>query len=181
MNPLWIARLLLLAALTGGVAWLHHKVYHEGWHDRDVTAIADAKVKQDQVNAADAAAATQLSEANARVSGLQLTLTTTVSSLTTKHKTEMNNANDKINNLIADVHAGKLRLSIALSPGACNSSGQNQSAGSASGISDEARADLMPETADALIRIAGDGDAAVRRANACVDVYNALKESINAQ
>ena len=70
----------------------------------------------------------------------------------------------------AAARAGAVRLSI---PGACRPAAGAQ-AGAAAGPGQEERADVLPGTADDLIRIAGDSARDVRDYNALLERYNAV-------
>jgi prophage endopeptidase len=74
---------------------------------------------------------------------------------------EKQDAQQKINQLRADVASGAQRLSIRAS---CSAS--------ATGGAAEARAELDPKTADDLIAITADGDQAIIELNSCIDLYN---------
>lgn len=76
------------------------------------------------------------------------------------HK-DKEDAQQKINQLRADVASGAQRLSIRAS---CSAS--------ATGGATEARAELDPKTADDLIAITADGDQAIIELNSCIDLYN---------
>jgi hypothetical protein len=76
------------------------------------------------------------------------------------HK-DKEDAQQKINQLRADVASGAQRLSIRAS---C--------AASVTGGDSEARAELDPKTADDLIAITADGDQAIIELNSCIDLYN---------
>ena len=76
------------------------------------------------------------------------------------HKDKLD-AQQKINQLRADVASGAQRLSIRAS---C--------AASITGGNPEARAELDPKAADDLITITADGDQAILELNSCVDLYN---------
>jgi len=76
------------------------------------------------------------------------------------HKDKLD-AQQKINQLRADVASGAQRLSIRAS---C-------SATAASGAA-EARAELDPKTADDLIAVTAYGDQAIIELNSCIDLYN---------
>lgn len=76
------------------------------------------------------------------------------------HKDKLD-AQQKINQLRADVASGAQRLSIRAS---CSTS--------ATGGAAEARAELDPKTADDLIAITADGDQAIIELNSCIDLYN---------
>lgn len=70
----------------------------------------------------------------------------------------------------AAARAGAVRLSI---PGACRPAASAQ-AGTAAGPGSEERTDILPGTADDLIRIAGDSAKSVSDYNALLDRYNAV-------
>lgn len=76
------------------------------------------------------------------------------------HKDKLD-AQQKINQLRADVASGAQRLSIRASCAASVTSGDP-----------EARAELDPKTADDLIAITADGDQAIIELNSCIDLYN---------
>lgn len=82
---------------------------------------------------------------------------------------ELNNekaqSKKRIDQLVDDVNAGRMRLKIAVS--GCPE-------GTASGPG-ETRAELDPEVAESLIRIANDGDDAIRELNYCIDAYNSIR------
>ena len=89
------------------------------------------------------------------------------------HATELRKANDeakiKITQLQSDVASGAIRLSIA------TRSVQTSSDTTPPSGNTEARSELDPEAANALITIASDGDKAIRSLNACVDIYNEVR------
>jgi len=78
-------------------------------------------------------------------------------------------AQAQITHLRSDIASGELRLSIAT-----RSVQSSENAGTAPGNS-ETRAELDPEAAQSLVTIAGDGDNAIRKLNACVDLYNQVR------
>ena len=78
-------------------------------------------------------------------------------------------AKDKVTKLQSDIASGELRLSIATRPvSTC------QDASSASGDS-AGRAELDPEASKSLIAITADGDSAIRSLNACIQIYNEVR------
>lgn len=77
------------------------------------------------------------------------------------------NAKAKVIKLQSDVADGKLRFSIS-SLSTC------KDASSASGNT-ESRTELDPEVSQALISITEDGDSAIRQLNACIDIYNEVR------
>jgi len=89
------------------------------------------------------------------------------------HATELRKANDQakaeITKLQSDVASGAIRLSIA------TRSIQTSSDTAPTSGNTEARSELDPEAANALITIASDGDKAIRSLNACIDIYNEVR------
>lgn len=87
-------------------------------------------------------------------------------------------AKKSIDSLATDLRSGAVRLSIATT-GQRAASDDSAAAGPG-----QARAELDPETADALVRITADGDDAIRDLNTCIAQYDAVrdaKEAANAQ
>ncbi|MCM1129470.1 MAG: lysis protein [Alistipes senegalensis] len=88
-----------------------------------------------------------------------------IDNLNAAYREERDHAQKYINSLRADIAAGRLRLSVPTScPGTRAGSGAEHT---------ETRAELDPETADALVAIAAEGDEAIRELNLCVDAYGA--------
>lgn len=140
--------LALVLALLGAYGTGHHK----GYVERDLEMQAEiarmneeARVKERSMQAAANTNATNLRKAN-------------------------QDAQDQIARLNSDVSTGALRLSVATrGVQGCGD------AGAASGNSSEARAELDPTVAQALVGIAADGDRAIRQLNACIDTYNQVR------
>ncbi|KDP84723.1 hypothetical protein CF70_018060 [Cupriavidus sp. SK-3] len=78
----------------------------------------------------------------------------------------------------AEYLSGTRRLSLAVSSCQAGAGGATADPGAAGGAG-EARAELAPETAAALDGIARDGDRGIRDANACIDAYNAVRDTLN--
>lgn len=74
--------------------------------------------------------------------------------------------------LRADVAAGALRLSIPTQSAVCPTADATPAAGDNSG---EARAELDRSTAETLIAITSEGDAAINKLNACIATYETLR------
>lgn len=87
--------------------------------------------------------------------------------LQAQHEKEKKDAESKIADLRRRVQSGAVRMSVHTT--ACTVS-TNTGTGLA-----ETRAELNGQTADDLITIAADGDAAIRELNLCIDKYNSLK------
>lgn len=82
-----------------------------------------------------------------------------------------NAAKVKETKLRADVATGALRLSIPTQSPVCPAA----DTASATGDSRETRAELDRSVAEALIAITADGDAAIRKLNACIDTYEKMR------
>ena len=83
-----------------------------------------------------------------------------------------NVAKVKETKLRADVASGALRLSIPTKSTICPTSVTTVTAGDNSG---ETRAELTGQASDDLIRIASEGDAAIRKLNQCIQTYETLR------
>lgn len=106
-------------------------------------------------------------EANQRARAAERAASARVSSIETTHHQESENARIETDRLRADVRSGARRLSIPAATGVPGC----PSAAPAGRTGAEARADIDTATADALIAIAADGDAAIRRSNSLIDAY----------
>lgn len=89
--------------------------------------------------------------------------------LTAQFEKDKRNAQVEIDSLRKRIRTGSVKLSIPAS--SCTVSG-------ATGVGiKQARAELDPEAADALVGIAADGDNAIRELNLCIDSYNLLRRT----
>ncbi|MFS8973850.1 hypothetical protein PO002_04950 [Cupriavidus necator] len=79
---------------------------------------------------------------------------------------------------LAEYRAGTRRLSLAIGDYQARSSRLSPDAAAASG-SGQARAELDPATGGALYAIAVDGNAGIRDANACIDIYNRVRAQLD--
>lgn len=89
---------------------------------------------------------------------------------------EKQNAKELETRLVADIRSGAQRLSIAAS---CPSQAPGDSTVTAGSGPGDARAELDRSAAEALVAIASDGDTAIRERNACIQQYNAVRETLN--
>ena len=96
-----------------------------------------------------------------------------------KYKQEKDLAQSKIDALQRDIRTGTVRLSVPVR--SCGTSTAGAGTASVDGTLNEARAELLPETASDLIGIAGDADNEVRRTNSCIDRYTEVMKRINEQ
>lgn len=83
--------------------------------------------------------------------------------------------------LIADIRAGRVRLSVPVqAPGAAHGH-QGSGAGGASAGPGQAFAELDPAAGASLVAIAADGDAAIRDLNTCIDAYASVRRRVNGE
>ena len=77
----------------------------------------------------------------------------------------------------ADIDSGTLRLRIPVKA-SCPTIQATTDAAPASG-SDSGGAEIQPETAKAILAIGDEADTTVRKLNACIAVYNQVREMLN--
>ena len=77
----------------------------------------------------------------------------------------------------ADIDSGTLRLRIPVKA-TCPTIQATTDAAPASG-SDSGGAEIQPETAKAILSIGDEADTTVRKLNACIAVYNQVREMLN--
>jgi hypothetical protein len=121
------------------------------------------------------ASATRMAEAHARAT--ETALRDQADELRNKLNKETRNAQDAQTRLVADIRSGTQRMSIAAH---CPAAGQAASdTGTAPGTgSESARAELDPKAAEDLVAIAADGDTAIRERNACIALYESVREAL---
>ena len=151
-NP-WI--ILVALAVSGLLGWYEHHVGYE---------------------AAMAENATQVAAANERSRQTEERLANALADNATQLRKAQKNADKKIEKLKSNLGDGSVRLSIPTQGCVQAAAG----AASASGDSGEGRAELDRQTAQNLVTITADGDAAIRKHAACVDAYNQVREQVNA-
>jgi hypothetical protein len=149
---------ILLTCTIGGYALGSHNATTAA----EAKAAKQATVTQQAFNAATLAAA-------AKERALNTSLLHTSAQLIQ----EQSNHAAQIDTLRRAVRAGTVRLSIPTTARNCAAPGASAAAPGQSGA--EARAELVPATADDLIAIAFDGDSAVLQLNAVIDAYNAIR------
>lgn len=151
LNP-YVA--IVMAMLFAGFGIFAH---HEGY----------VKAKQEM--------AEEVTKANDAARETEQVLTDKLNTQTVTLRKAQKNADRKIEKIKLDVGTGALRLSIP-----AHSCVQTPAdAPIASGNSGDSRAELDRSTAETLISIAADGDAAIRKHQACVAVYNEVMTQIN--
>lgn len=150
-----IASLVVGAVAFAAGAWI-------GWSERGDKAALE-------VQAATAKAERYAREETVKLNE-QLTALTAVAIQETENARQ---ANDRYHAAIRD---RSVRLSIPVAAPICPR--DDPAAASAPA---QARAELDPEAAVALDRIANDGDDAIRALNEVIDLYNAVRERLNAE
>lgn len=90
----------------------------------------------------------------------------------TQYQLEQKNAKAQIATLTDDLASHRVRLFIATR--GIQASGD---AGAASTDRTEARAELDPEAAQRIVSITSEGDDAIRQLNACIDLYNEVRNA----
>ena len=97
----------------------------------------------------------------------------TVSQMQIQKKKENDDAKQKYDDLLARINRGTVRVSVPAR--ACS----DVSGSGYTGIDDgETRAELDPATAESILSVGRDGDAAIRDLNLCIDQYNAVKSAL---
>ena len=131
--------------------------HHQGYTERDVeTAIQIAKL-------------------NAENAEKTNTLVQQVSDKDAELQKEKQNAKKEISKRDADIATGKLQLYVRTkTTGISNCANASPTSGSDTGT-----AQIDPTFAQSIVRITDDGDSAIRKLNACIAVYNQVREMIN--
>ena len=114
---------------------------------------ADARQKEQALTAAVNAQATQLMKANQNAKLLQQ-----------KHN--------------ADIDSGALKLRIPVKTSECSLHASSDTPATSGDNSGTSSAELDGETAKALIAITDEGDAAIRKLNTCLSLYNEALETL---
>jgi hypothetical protein len=173
MNLLTIklfAALVLFVVSTAGYFSWHRHVDRQGY-DR---ATREWQIK---TQAADSKALAVLTEKNEQVRVAQAGLRETQQQIIEKSK-ELQDAKDQFNTLRAAYAIGTKRMSIATS--SCQGRSADNAADPAiASDASEGRANLLPETALAILDIARGNSEDVRLKNECIDLYNAARDAVN--
>ena len=150
-----IALAALLLILGVFVGWAQTSAHYKA---KEFNAYSDSQVA--------------LSAATASVAIKELELQQAVLTKSDQLLTEQKNADNQITTLRTAVRTGAVRLSILANR---DPAATCQDSRTAVELGDQARSELMPQTAEDLISIAADGDAAVRQLNAVIDAYAAIR------
>ena len=165
--PTWrpLAAVLVCGTIAGWTT--------QGWRkDASIAALQRAAATSKTT------AATELAQATARVLMLERAAGAALAQRADHLTQEQTHAKTERDRFNADVRSGAVRLSIPVASGQCAATADSAAA---AGHQHQARAELDPATAAALDAIAGDGDDATRQLNACIDAYNAIRDTYHVQ
>ncbi len=123
----------------------------------------------------DQAAATALATATDKAAARERQLNASLLGMSEQVMRKESDAAEKMQRFNADLRSGAVRLSVRTT-GHCDGT-ERASATTAGESGREARSELVPADAEALVSIAADGDAAVRQLDAVIDAYNAARAS----
>ena len=112
----------------------------------------------------------EIARLNAEAREVERAMTVKVNDISTKLQKANNDAKIEITKRDLAIADGTLRLSIPTKSPVCASPGATPAGGDT-----EARAELEPAFAQALVAITDDGDNAIRQLNACIDAYNTIQ------
>lgn len=115
-------------------------------------------------------------EAAARVT--ETVLRADLDELAARSAKEKEDARQREDALVESVRNGNRRLSIAAR---CPASPGGDSAAAGHGGAPSPRADLDPAAGEFLVRLAGEGDTAIRERNTCIEAYEAVRQRLNAE
>lgn len=167
------AALVLCSALWVGYAYWHHEVYQDGYD------VAEALYKKREAKATSDALA-EKGKLDSSVKLKQAELDSALSKLSSKEK-EYRDEQIKSSAYQRDLAAGNKRLRVLTTANPNCSAGKNQG-GVAAGVGNasETLADLPPRIAANLDRLRSNENEAIRRLDACVDAYEAVRAAANA-
>jgi len=113
----------------------------------------------------------EIAAANDKTRQTEQNMAVVANTYATTLRNAQNAAKAKETKLRADAATGALRLSIPTQTPVCSTADTAPAAGD----SRETRAELDRSVAEALIAITADGDAAIRKLNACIDTYEKMR------
>lgn len=162
LNPsFWLAVVLWTAVVAGGS-------YMKGSHDAESAAkLREAAITQQ-------AKAEQHAE-DLKTLQLERTMRAAMQERYDAYQEEQRRAKMETDALIADLRAGRRRLSIPARAHCPASAGANPTAAGRTG--EEGRAELDHDTSRALIALTDRGDDAIRKHAAVVDLYEAARKA----
>lgn len=160
-TALWSIAAVLFALLwTAGI-------YALGWN----TARVQADLRQVQVELASERA---IQVEKDRLQGEKEALQADMNLMAESHKKEMADAQQTTDRLVADLRAGRARLSVPIKAPVCPAADGGASTPAAG--DQEARAELAPATAADLAAIVAAGDQSIRDLNTVIDLYERARQ-----
>lgn len=163
-------RLWIVAALGLGLAFLAGDL-RRGASDRLAWQAHESRIA--------AESAERLAAATERLRETERAMTTQVANIASQHIKEIHHAQTHTARLVAGIRARRIRLYVATR--AADNAADRTNPSPAFGNRDQARAELDPATAEALVGIATEGDAAIRELNACLDAYQVVRQAMDWQ
>ncbi len=151
-----------------------------GWLVQGWRLGEDLATLKGQVASANAAAADARADLVLRVLDAERKAHEGMQAIEERFTKERDAAKNEKDAFIAGVRSGAIRLSIPVVGPMPDGTGCKD-AGAAGGTGREARAELAPAAAEFLDGIAGEGDDAIRHANAVIDAYNKVRDELNVQ
>jgi len=118
--------------------------------------------------------ALQTAKANAEARQTEQKLNNQIADLTTQLVKVQNDAQKQIAKRDADIANGKLQLYVKTKATVCATANAPSTSGS-----DTATAQLDPTFAQSIVAVTDDGDIAIRKLNACIAIYNQVREQLN--
>jgi prophage endopeptidase len=162
----WIATAIVAVAIFGSGCAV-------GFGLRGVIAnAAESKLREDHATAMQTISDTAAQAATDALA-IQHQLANKIAAIDAARTEEIERAKIENEKLRADIRAGTRRLSVAARCPASGNRLSGDAAGSSVGHGSE-RAEIDPATADRIVRIANDGDAAIRQLTACQDYARAI-------
>jgi prophage endopeptidase len=155
--------LVIVAALAA--AW--------GYHHGTQTAKAECAASLARIDSANLA---ELASTTARFRATEAKLNAALATQAHTHQQELTRVETAHQNLAARLRSGTVSVSIPAAR--CIAAASSGAAGRASAADQPARAELAPETAQALDRIATDGDTAIVDLNHCLAAYAAVRTAV---
>lgn len=161
--------LMALGTLIAGFAYYHRSVYDDGF--QNAKKQYEAKEENTRMDAERRLAAAIQAERDK-----QTALQATINDISTRRQRDQAHADAELQTLRNSVAAGSVRVSVpSVSPRPLFGSTAPATAPAAGRAQPEARCELAPAAAAAILDIAAEGDAAIRQSNALIDTYNAAR------
>lgn len=169
----WIAGLLLIGTVLGGGAWIHHHIYHQGELAADARNAVINKANSDRANA-------ERNLLNGKIALAQSNLTAARATLAVLQK-EYDDEKVISNQRHADLLAGRERMRVLARQRPANPN-RPAEGGSAGPVDQGAEivVDLAGSAAAAIDQLRVDRNEAIRRLEACIVKYDAVKAAADA-